>query len=132
MSHRAYTEAPETYMARKKIKEIFRPKLYKIEEYKGFPEITNNMGEEIWPPYEADMFLSKAFIIELDPQRNEPYKSKGHGTRKKRIHDQWRDRNFKDQINIPTVRLIPEDVNRMTEEQILKDIRWQLKNQSED
>ena len=112
-------------MARRKIKDIFRSKNYKIEEFKEFPEITDNMGEEIYPPYEADMFLYQAFIIEFDSK-------KLHGTHKKRVHDQWRDKNFKDQIDVPTVRLISKDVNKQSPDQILDEIRWQLQNQDND
>ena len=125
MSQRGYTESHETYLARKKLKDIFRHKNYNIEEFKEFPEVKDNMGNEIWPPYEADMFLYKVFIIELDSK-------KLHGTHKKIVHDQWRDKNFKKQINVPTVRLISKDVNKQDQDQILEEIRWQLNKSNEE
>ena len=122
MSERGYTEHPDTYKARKKIRDIFQDDNFKVEEFKEFPEITDNMGEEIYPPYEADIFVWKAFIIELDSKIL-------HGTRKKRIHDQWRDKNFKNQIDISTVRLLSKDINQQSTEAILAEIKSQLKSQ---
>jgi hypothetical protein len=122
LSHRGYTESIETYRARRKLKDIFRTQNYRIEEFKEFPEVTDNMGSEIWPPYEADILLYKVFIIELDSR-------KLHGTHKKIIHDKWRDKNFKEQIDVPTVRLLSKDVNMQTPEDILQEINWQLQKQ---
>jgi hypothetical protein len=131
LSHNKSIEAPETYEARRKLKQILRKEHYEIEEEVALPEVTNNMGEEIWPPYRADMILTKSFIIELDPQSPDKYKSKGHGTKKRRIHDQWRDKNIKNQINLKTVRLIPQEINQMSESKILEEIDWQLNEQQQ-
>lgn len=117
-------EHPDTYMARKKIKEIFRSKHYQIQEEVELDTVTNNMEEEIYPPYRADMLLSKIFIIEFDSKTL-------HGTRRRRIHDQWRDKNIKGQLDIPTVRLISKDLLKQTQDQIVQEINHQLKKQKE-
>lgn len=122
-------EGPDTYLARQKLKTIFKRLQYEIEEEVPLDTVTNNMGEEIYPPYQADMILTKQFIIEFDPQSNKKYKSKGHGTKRRRIHDQWRDKNIKNQMNIKTVRLIPKDILSYNDHEILHEIEDQLKNQ---
>lgn len=119
-------EAPETYMARKILKDILRKYCYHIEEEVELDTVTNNIGEKIWPPYRADMLLSKIFIIELDSK-------KLHGTKRRRSHDQWRDKNIKGQLNIPTVRLISKDIVDSYEAgkylDILQEIHYQLGEQ---
>ena len=121
-------EHPNTYLSRRKLKEILRPMNYEMEEEVALEAVkTNNMEEEIFPPYRADLIASKVFIIELDPQSAKKGKSKGHGTRKRRIHDQWRDKNIKSQLNLRTVRLIPNDILQQSKEQILEEIDYQLK-----
>ena len=92
----AFNEAPETYKARKELKRILEKQDYIVEEEVPLADVTNNMGEEIWPLYRADIIVTKSFIIELDSK-------KLHGTKKRRIHDQWRDKNIRNQINLKTV-----------------------------
>jgi len=119
-------EHPNTYQARKILKEIFRDYCYAIQEEVPLDEVTNNMEEKVWPPYRADMLLSKVFIIEL-------VSKKLHGTKKRRMHDQWRDKNVKAQLDIPTVRLLSKDVleyrKRGEDIEILKEIHYQLREQ---
>src|SRR5687768_10536823 len=105
-----HTEAPETYQARKMLRKMFEGLNFVVEEEVKLDTVTNNMEEEIWPPYQADMIATKQFIIELDPQTPAKGKSKGHGTKKRRIHDSWRDKNIKNQMDLKTVRLIPTDI----------------------
>ncbi|MDF2736317.1 MAG: hypothetical protein K0S93_173 [Nitrososphaeraceae archaeon] len=123
-------EAPETYKARRELRRILEHEDYVIEEYVPLEDVTtNNMGEEFWPPYEADMVVTKQFIIELDTETSKKGKSKGHGTRRRRIHDQWRDRNVRDQIKLKTVRLKPDDILNYDESLTLKEIEDQLRHQ---
>ena len=109
MTDSAFNESPETYKARKELKRILEREDYIVEEEIPLEDVTNNMEEEIWPRYRADIIAQKTYIIELDPQSDKPRKH-GHGTRKRRIHDQWRDKNIRSQINLKTVRLIPRDI----------------------
>ena len=123
-------EAPETYRARRELRRILEHKDYIVEEYVPLEDVTtNNMNEEIWPPYEADIIVTKTFIIELDTETSKKGKSKGHGTRRRRIHDQWRDRNVRAQIKLKTVRLKPEDILNYDESLTLHEIEDQLKSQ---
>jgi|SRR5687768_10092255 len=117
------TESPDTYLARKKIKDIFRHENYKIEEEVELDTVTNNMGEEIYPPYRADMILTKEFIIEFDSK-------KLHGTHRRKVHDSWRDKNIKNQTKLTTVRLISKDILKQSPTEILMEINSQLKNKS--
>jgi hypothetical protein len=116
------SESPDTYQARKKLKSLFGELMYEVEEEVELESVTNNMEEEIWPPYRADMLVTKTFIIELDSK-------KLHGTRKKRSHDKWRNINIKSQMNLKTVRLLSKDVNRQELDQILAEIDYQLRAQ---
>lgn len=118
-------ESLDTYKARKKLKEIFQEYEFEVEEEVPLTTVTNNMDEDIWPPYRADMLLTKQFIIELDSK-------KLHGTHRKIVHDRWRDENVRNQIQLKTVRLISKDVNKQNPEQILDEVNWQLKNQKFD
>lgn len=120
-------ESIQTYQARKKLKEIFRAQEFDIEEEVKFPDVTNNMGEEIWPPLRADMLLEKKFIIELDPESGKVGKAKGHGTKSRRNKDYWKDRNIWEQKHIKIVRIDPEDVMKENPELILRDIDYKLK-----
>jgi len=123
-------EAPQTYKARKELRRILEKEDFIIEEYVPLEDVkTNNMDEEIWPPYEADMIVTKTFIIELDPETSKKYKAKGHGTRRKRIHDQWRDKNVRNQSKLKTVRLKPEDILNYDESLTLHEIDHQLRDQ---
>jgi hypothetical protein len=123
-------EAPETYKARRELRRILESEDYTVEEYVPLEDVTtNNIGEEIWPPYEADIVVTKSFIIELDTETNKKYKAKGHGTRRRRIHDQWRDRNVRNQIKLKTVRLKPEDILNYDESLTLREIESQLRHQ---
>ena len=120
-------EAKSTILARGKIKAMFYDRNYNIEEEVRFPDVTNNMGERLDPCYQTDFILTKTFILELDPQTDKPGKAKGHGTKKRRTHDKWRDQNFRHQLNLKTVRLNPKDVIDGTEQDILAEINHQLK-----
>lgn len=115
-------EHPETYLARKKIKEIFKPKHYEIQEEVVMDTVVNNMEEEIWPAYRADMLLIKCFIVELDSK-------KLHGTKKRIIHDKWRDTNIMNQVGIKTVRLFSKDILQQSPDKIMKEINSQLDKQ---
>lgn len=112
-------EAPETYMARQKLKKIFSERDYEIEEEVTLDTVTNNMEEEIYPPLRADMILTKQFIIEFDSK-------KLHGTKVRRNKDHWRDKNIKNQMNIKTVRLLSRDILQQSQEDILNEINYQL------
>jgi hypothetical protein len=70
----AFNEAPETYKARKELKRILEKQDYIVEEEVPLQDVTNNMGEEIYPPYRADMIVTKSFIIELDPETGKKVK----------------------------------------------------------
>lgn len=129
MADSAFNESPITYKARKELKRILENEDYVIEEEIPLEDVTNNMEEETYPPYRADMIVTKTFIIELDPETSKKYKSKGHGTRRRRIHDQWRDRNVRSQINLKTVRLKPEDILNYDESLTLREIESQLRHQ---
>ena len=124
-----FNEAPETYKARKELKRLLAKQDYTIEEEVPLADVSNNMGEEIYPPYRADMIVTKQFIIELDPETSKIGKSKGHGTRRRHIHDQWRDRNVRDQIKLKTVRLKPEDVLTGDDDLTMLEIESQLAEQ---
>jgi hypothetical protein len=128
-SNSPFNESPTTYKARQELKRILSHNDYHIEEEVPLEDVTNNMKEEIYPPYRADMIVTKTFIIELDPESGKPGKPKGHGTKKRRIHDQWRDRNVRDQIKLKTVRLKPEDILNYDEKLTLAEIDSQLRAQ---
>jgi predicted RND superfamily exporter protein len=129
MTDSAFNESPETYKARKELKRILENDDYTVEEEVPLADVTNNMEEETYPPYRADMVVTKTFIIELDPQSSKKYKSKGHGTRRRRIHDQWRDINIRSQAKLKTVRLKPEDILNYDESMTLHEIEHQLRHQ---
>ena len=124
-----FNESPETYKARRELKRILSTIGYEIEEEVPLEDVTNNMGEEIYPPYRADMVVTLQYIIELDPQNGKTGKPKGHGTKKQRIHDQWRDRNVRNQIKLKTVRLNPADILNDAEKLTLEEIDSQLRAQ---
>ena len=115
-------EAPETYQARRKLREIFDDKCYNIEEEVELEMVTNNMEEEIWPPYRADMLLTQQFIIELDSK-------KLHGTHRAIIHDKWKDKNVRSQAHLMTVRLLSKDVVKQEPGDIMAEIDSQLYKQ---
>jgi hypothetical protein len=125
----AFNESPETYKARKELKRILENDDYTVEEEVPLQDVTNNMEEEIYPPYRADMIVTKRFIIELDPETSKKGKAKGHGTRRRRIHDQWRDINVRDQVKLKTVRLKPEDILNYDESMTIREIESQLRHQ---
>lgn len=129
MTDSAFNEAPETYKARKELKRILEKQDYIVEEEVPLQDVTNNMGEEIYPPYRADMIVTKSFIIELDPESAKVGKSKGHGTKKRRIHDDWRDINVRSQIKLKTVRLKPYDILNYDESLTVNEIDSQLRAQ---
>jgi hypothetical protein len=114
-------ESPDTYQARKKIRDIFRHENFDIEEEVELETVTNNIGEEIYPPYRADMILHKEFIIEFDSK-------KLHGTHRRKVHDSWRDKNIKNQTRLTTVRLISKEILKQSPTDILKEINSQLSN----
>lgn len=125
-------EAPETIEARSKIQKIYTRKNYDYEEEIWFPEVTNYIGEKIDPPYQVDILVTKQFAIELDPQTNKKGKAKGHGTKIRRTKDKWRDINFREQILLKTVRLIPDDVNKQSEKEIIAEVESQLGRQKKE
>ena len=129
MTDSAFNESPETYKARKELRRILENDDYLVEEEIPLEDVTNNMEEEIYPPYRADMLVTKQFIIELDPETSKKYKAKGHGTRRRRIHDQWRDRNVRNQMKLKTVRLKPADILMYDETLTLHEIDSQLRHQ---
>ena len=129
MSDSPFNESPETYKARRELKRILEHHDYIVEEEIPLADVTNNMGEEIYPPYRADMIVTKTFIIELDPESSKKYKAKGHGTKKRRIHDDWRDRNIRSQIKLKTVRLKPYDILNFDESLTMNEIDSQLRSQ---
>ena len=123
-------EATSTITARIKIKEMFQRMNYNIEEELRFPQVTNYIGESMEEqPYQTDFIMTKTFILELDPETNKKGKAKGHGTKKRRTHDKWRDINFRQQVDLKTVRLNPKNVNEQTEQDILAEINYQLRNE---
>lgn len=124
-----FNESPETYKARRELKRILSTIGYEIEEEVPLEDVTNNMGEEIYPPYRADMVVTLQYIIELDPENGKKGKPKGHGTRKRRIHDQWRDKNVRNQLKLKTVRLNPADILNYNEKLTLETIDSQLRAQ---
>ncbi len=129
MTDSAFNEAPETYKARKELKRILEKQDYIVEEEVPLQDVTNNMGEEIYPPYRADMIVTKSFIIELDPESGKKGKAKGHGTKRRRIHDDWRDINVRNQIKLKTVRLKPYDILNYDESLTVNEIDSQLRAQ---
>lgn len=116
-------EAPITEKARHKIKEIFQGMNFNIEEFVELPNVTNNMGEPIIPSYEADMILSKEFVLEFDSK-------KLHGTKIKRNKDKWRDTNILSQTELPTVRLNSIDILQQNSQEILDEIEYQLRTKN--
>lgn len=123
-------EAPQTYKARKELRRILEKLDYVVDEYVPLMDVTtNNMSEELWPPYEADMVVTKTFIIELDTETSKKGKSKGHGTRRRRVHDNWRDKNVRGQIKLKTVRLKPDDILNYEEKLTIEEIDSQLRSQ---
>lgn len=126
-------EAANTKKARTKLKEIFQRLNYNIEEELRFPQVTNYIGESMEEqPYQTDFIMTKTFILELDPTTNKKGKAKGHGTKIKRTHDKWRDINFRQQVDLKTVRLDPVDVNKLTEQDILSEIEYQLRSRTKE
>lgn len=115
------SESPDTYLARKKIRDIFREHGYELEEEVELDTVTNNMGEEIYPPYRADMIVKKEFIIEFDSK-------KLHGTHRRKIHDSWRDKNIKSQTKLTTVRLQSKDIIKQSPGDIIAEVNSQLRN----
>lgn len=110
-------EANKTQKARKKIIEMYRDQGFEVTEEEVFP-CFNNMGEAIYPPYQADIVVRKTFIIELDPLF--------HGSKIHRNKDEWRDRNIEREHNIKTARVDPDDVMKLGELDIILDIDDQL------
>src|SRR6188768_1793905 len=113
-------ESQVTKKARTKLKEIFHRLNFEVNEEVALPHVTNNIGEKIFPPYQADLILSKEFVIELDSK-------KLHGTKIKRIKDKWRNINIQRDTDLPTVRLLSKDINKQTEQDILAEIEYQLR-----
>jgi hypothetical protein len=100
-------EGETTIKARDILIKALKAESFTVQEEKVF-HCKNNMGEEINPPYKADIYASINFIIELDPVSSH---GGDHRTRK----DNWRNENLFKQYGIRTVRLQPDD--------ILKDIK---------
>jgi len=111
-------EATKTQKARKKIIDLFKSNGYDVKEEEVFP-CFDNMGEAIFPPYQADIVVRKTFIIELDPLF--------HGTKIHRNKDKWRDKNIEEQHDTKTVRLDPTDIMKQDPIDIMLEIDSQLK-----
>ena len=110
-------EANKTQKARKKIIEMYRDQGFEVTEEEVFP-CFNNMGEAIYPPYQADIVVRKTFIIELDPLF--------HGSKIQRNKDEWRDRNIEREHNIKTARVDPDDVMKQDLIDIMLEVDHQL------
>ena len=119
-------EATKTVKARQKIIELYKQQGYEVTEEVPYL-CRNNMGELILPPYQADILLKKEFIVELDPY-------KLHGTKIKRSHDKWRDKNIEREYNIKTVRLDPKDILKQDPIDTILEVDSQLlcRNNKED
>ena len=114
-------EAKATKVARERLKLMFDIMGYDIEEDKPYYS-TNNIGEPIFPPYQADLYLKSEFILELDPPEVHTK------SRRKIKKDEWRDSNLHNQFDdIKTVRLIPRHVNKQNIFEILAEIHNQLR-----
>ena len=113
-------EAKKTQKAREKIIQLYKDQGYQVTEEEVFP-CFNNMGEAIFPPYQADLVLRKTFLIELDPEF--------HQTKIHRNKDDWRDKNIEREFNIKTVRLDPSDIMKQEPIDILLEVDDQLKNE---
>lgn len=111
-------EATKTQKARKKIIEMYRDQGFEVTEEEVFP-CFNNMGEAIYPPYQADIVVRKTFIIELDPH-------KLHGTKTHINKDEWRDKNIEREHNIKTARVDPDDVVRQDSIDIMLEVDSQI------
>ena len=114
-------ESEQTIQARDILVKALKAECFNVQEEKVF-HCTNNMGEE--QQYQADIYASINFIIELDP----PSLHGGdHRTRK----DKWRNENLYRQYGIRTVRIIPSDVLKDTNlEMTFKEMLAQLREYS--
>ena len=115
-------EAVKTKRARQKIIQLYTDQGYQVTEEEVFP-CFNNMGEAIFPPYQADILVTKKIIIELDPTRL-------HGTARHRSKDHWRDENIFREYSIPTARLNPDDIIKQVSIDILLEIDSQVLEQN--
>ena len=114
-------EHSKTKEARKKMIQIFEMLAYDIEEEKIY-QCTNNMGERIEPPYQADLYLKQEFNLELDP--DEIHNNSRHNI----MHDEWKDQNIYNQHQqVKTVRLNPRLVNKQNLFEIMAEIQNQLR-----
>ena len=95
-------EGDTTTRARQLLVNALKAECFHVQEEKKF-YCKNNMGEEINPPYSADIYASIEFIIELDPEST-------HGGDHRTKKDNWRNRNIFDQYGVRTVRIQPKDV----------------------
>jgi hypothetical protein len=100
---RAVQEADETVQARRKLIEALTQQGFNIVEEKKFPCKNHFDNTEIWPPYQADIYLELRAIIELDPLES-------HKSKHQKTHDKWKDTNIWEQYGVRTVRLVPEDI----------------------
>jgi len=115
-------EDHRTIKARKKIYDILKRQGFtKIIEEKVWPNLTNGTGDVIKPPYQSDILATKIFSIELDPVQI-------HGSKIKRGKDIKKDRTIYENRNVKTVRLIPRDILKQTEMEIIQEIEYQLEN----
>ena len=95
-------EGEETIKARHILVNALKAECFHVQEEKKF-YCKNNMGEEINPPYSADIYASIEFIIELDP-------AESHGGDHRTKKDNWRSTNIFEQYGVKTVRLQPTDI----------------------
>lgn len=116
------TEDHRTVKARKKLYEILKGQGYtQIIEEKVWPNLINGTGDVVKPPYQSDILATKIFSIELDPVQI-------HGSKIKRGKDTKKDRTIYENRNVKTVRLIPRDVLKLTDSEILQEIEYQLQD----
>lgn len=113
-------EHKSTAKARERIKIIYELLGYKIEEFVPIT-VQNNIGDQEMQ-YEADMILTKQFIVEFDSK-------KLHGTRVRRIKDSWRDKNIHRETDLKTIRLISKELLKVSDEQIIDEVDYQFNNQ---
>lgn len=93
---------------------------YQVGEEEVFPCL-NNMGEPIFPPYQADLVVTKRFIVELDPDF--------HDSHIHSVKDDHRDKNIFREYIVKTARVNPDHVlDENLVNTIIPDIEHQLKD----
>jgi hypothetical protein len=112
-------ESKITLKARQKIIQLYRDKGYQVTEEELFP-CKNNIEEvNLSLDYQADIIVTKKFLIELDPY-------KLHDTHIHTVKDAWRDKNIYREYKIKTVRIDPNDVMKQDPIDIIIEVDDQL------